>query len=156
MLFRSEGHGSGDLPGTKRIGRNMAKSLKHKDDRLPRHDLILGVTVNGAERAYPMKALTRKGAVLQEQLGDRPIVVLHKPESFLAGAFVRDVNGTLLDFTQNDRGEIVDQQTGSTWNFAGICKSGTLQGTELEPVTYIMEEWYIWVTHHPQASLYSP
>ena len=151
-----EGHGSGQLPGTKPIGPNMKKTLKYLDDRLPRNDLILGVTVNGAERAYPMKALTRQGSVLEDQLGDQPIVVLHKPESFLAAAFSRNLNGTLLDFTQNDRGEIVDQQTGSIWNFAGIAKSGPLQGSELEPVTYIMEEWFIWHTHHPQASLYSP
>ena len=30
-----------------------------------------------------------------------------------------------------------------------------VSGTELEPVTYSMDEWYMWFTQHPQTTLYA-
>ena len=149
-----EGHGSLDLPGKGGITPFMRKGLRHLDSRVPMHALILGVSVEGDERAYPMKRLTNHGRVVQDELGNRSIVILHKPDTYLAAAFLREINGQNLEFTTNDRQEIVDQQTGSVWDVAGVSRSGPLAGTKLKPVTYIMEEWYAWVAHHPQATLF--
>ncbi|MFN9373591.1 MAG: DUF3179 domain-containing (seleno)protein [Planctomycetaceae bacterium] len=150
-----EGHGSKHFPGATLMGGNMLATMQHRSLRLSQHDLVLGVVVNDESRAFPMAELTQNGAVLQEVLGELPIVVLHKPHTFLAAAFSRRHNEELLDFDTNEKGEIVDRQTGSTWNYAGVAVAGPLTGTELEPVTYSMEEWYMWFTQHPKTTLYA-
>jgi hypothetical protein len=150
-----EGHGSKDFPGATFMGGNMLATMQHRSLRLSQNDLVLGVVVNDESRAFPMAELTQNGAVLQEVLGELPLVVLHKPHTFLAAAFSRRHNEELLDFDTNEKGEIVDRQTGSTWNYAGVAVAGPLTGIELEPVTYSMEEWYMWFTQHPKTTLYS-
>ena len=150
-----EGHGSKHFPGATLMGDGMLASLQHRSLRLSQNDLVLGIVVNDEHRAFPMAELTQNGAVLQEVLGELPIVVFHKPHTFLAAAFSRQHQDEMLDFTTNEKGEIVDRQTGSTWNYAGIALEGPLSGTELEPVTYSMDEWYMWFTQHPQTTLYA-
>lgn len=149
-----EGHGSNHYPGLKAFSPAMRESIQVIDTRLPSNALILGVTVNGEDRAYPMKRLTRKGPLLQDQLGDQRIVVFHKPNTWMAAAFSRQLDGKRLDFELNDEEKIIDRQTQSTWNLAGVADSGPLRGKKLQPVTYIMEEWFIWVTYHPQTSIW--
>jgi hypothetical protein len=149
------GHGSEDSPGSEKLGGKMLTTLQHTDGRLGRNELLLGVMVDGHERAYSMAALTANGVVLQEQLGNASIVVFHKPQTYMAAAFIRTVNGEMLDFTLNDQGRIVDQKTGSIWNLAGEAIEGPLSGTKLKACTYSMEEWYIWYTQHPLTTVYS-
>lgn len=151
-----KGHGSEHFPGYDFAADGMADSLLHHDDRLTPNVLVLGVVVDGEEIAYPMSTLTKIGPVLQQEVGVQSLVILHKPDSYMAAAFSRTVNNEQLDFSSNDRQEIVDRQTGSVWNFAGVAKSGPLAGTKLEPVTYIMEEWFIWAAQHPQTRIHSP
>ena len=150
-----EGHGSEDFPGRTYIGKFMFESRQREDDRLPMHSLILGVTVQGEDRAYPMKTLTESGPIVEDRLGDQPIVVFHKPGSYLAAAFFPEIDGQLLNFSCNEQQEIVDTQTKSVWNYAGVAQTGPLAGKQLKPTIYIMEEWYIWVAYHQQFTLYT-
>jgi hypothetical protein len=90
----------------------------------------------------------------QERLGDQSVVIFHKPDTCLAAAFSRTVNCDLLDFKLNEKSEIVDQQTGSIWNYAGVAQSGPLTGTQLDAVTCILEQWYMWAMHHEQITIY--
>jgi hypothetical protein len=59
------GHGSKHSPGTPLLAKKMEETLQRPDSRAPQHDLVLGVMVEGAERAYPMKELSKNGSVLQ-------------------------------------------------------------------------------------------
>lgn len=149
-----EGHGSNHYPGLRAFSPAMRESIQIFDTRLESNALILGVTVNGEDRAYPMKRLTRKGNYVQDQLGNQRNVIFHKPNTWMAAAFSRQLEDRRLEFESNEDGKIMDRQTQSTWNLAGVAKSGPLRGKKLQPVTYIMEEWFIWATYHPQTTIW--
>ncbi|MSR47203.1 MAG: DUF3179 domain-containing protein, partial [Planctomycetes bacterium] len=92
------GHGSEEAPGSAGLGHEMRQSIRHPDDRLPENEIVLGVVVGGDARAYPMKALSAAGGVLNDVLGGVPIVVLHKPGTWLAAAFRAELDGRSLAF----------------------------------------------------------
>ena len=72
----------------------------------------------------------------------------------MAAAFSRQLEDRRLEFESNEDGKIMDRQTKSTWTLAGVADSGPLRGKKLQPVTYIMEEWFIWATYHPQTTIW--
>lgn len=149
-----QGHGERHIPGTAILGPTMGRMILHPDARLPKFDLVLGVDVGGAKRAYPMSALDRAGTFLEDTLGGREIVVFHKPGTYLAAAFLRTLDGKELRFTRGEDGAALDSGTGSRWNAAGVARDGPLAGRKLDPVVYAMEEWYSWATQHPGTSIH--
>jgi hypothetical protein len=148
------GHSEKEWPGAPWLGPTMRRSIRHPDDRLPMHELVLGVKVNGEARAYPMKTLDADGSFVEDSLGDEAIVVLHKPGTWLAAAFRRTLDGRKLEFVAGEDGAALDAGTRSRWNAAGVARTGPLEGKSLEPVTYGMEEWYVWATQHPRTSIH--
>jgi len=149
-----KGHCEREAPGEKWMGPTMKRSILHKDERLPMNDLVLGVIVGDEARAYPMKALDVDGSVLEDRVGGTDLVVLHKPGTYLAAAFARELDGEKLSFTKDSDGAAIDAKTKSRFNAAGVAKSGPLAGKKLVPVQYVMEEWYIWATQHPQSAIH--
>jgi len=57
-------------------------------------------------------------------------------------AFVSEVSGKRLDFTQGSAGLFTDAETVSTWNGSGIAIEGTLIGERLSPVTAVQHFWF--------------
>ena len=151
---RRTGHGSEYSPGSAGLGARMQKSIRHPDDRLPANDLVLGVMVGEGARAYPMATLSAAGPFVVDTLAGIPIVVLHKPGTWLAAAFRSELDGVALRFELDGRGGVREVGSGSTILASGAAKGGTLDGRRLVPVEYIMEEWYIWATQHPGAGLH--
>ncbi len=126
------------------------------DDRLPHNEVILGVRVGADSRAYPLDELVAVGGVVNEMVGEEPIAVFVDSASSLSAAFSREVGGRVLDFRNvgEERLEIVDRQTGSTWTSEGRAVSGPLQGESLTFVTSFISEWYGWSAYHPGTSIY--
>ena len=126
------------------------------DDRLPHNEVILGVRVGADSRAYPLDELVAVGGVVNEMVGEEPITVFVDSASSLSAAFSREVGGRVLDFRNvgEERLEIVDRQTGSTWTSEGRAVSGPLQGESLTFVTSFISEWYGWSAYHPGTSIY--
>ena len=151
-----EGHSCDDRPGRPELGKTMRKSILNVDKRLPDNELVLGVVVGEEARAYPMKALDVAGACLEDELGGTKILVLHKPGTWLAAAFRRELDGKALSFKGGEGAFAIDAGTGSRWNVAGRAVEGPLAGKELPVVSYLMEEWYIFATQHPGASIHVP
>ena len=53
-------------------------------------------------------------------------------------------------------GEIIDDQTGSTWSRDGRATNGDLAGTSLEPLPVRSTFWFAYVGAFPGASVYAP
>src|SRR5262249_40478337 len=51
-----------------------------RDDRLKAYTKVIGLTVGDASRAFPIDAL-EKARVVNEELGAKPILVVHQPKS---------------------------------------------------------------------------
>jgi len=144
-----------------RAGYSLEKSapadVVRRDDRLKAYTKIIGLTVGGASRAFPLDALDRV-RVVNEELGGQPIVVVHQPESDTTTAFVARAGGARLTFEAANAGatHIVDRETRSRWSAYGECTSGRLKGTRLEMLIMEPEYWFAWSEFHPQTTIFEP
>ncbi len=78
-----------DRPGLHREGA--------RDRRLPNKEIVLGVVVGDAAKAYPYRSLIEEPLV-HEEVGREPVIVLLERISATAAAFSRIVAGRVLTF----------------------------------------------------------
>ena len=119
--------------------------------------MVLGVDVEGAEKAFPLDAL-RRVRVVNDQLGEKPMLMVHQPSTDTTTAFIARVKGRTLTFDAANPGAtmLVDRETGSRWNAYGACVSGPLKGSELEPLALEPEYWFAWSEFHRGTAIYTP
>jgi hypothetical protein len=144
-----------------REGYPLAKSapadVVRRDDRLKAYTKVIGLTVGGASRAFPLDALDRV-RVVNEELGGQPIVVVHQPKSDTTTAFVARANGMRLTFaeTNTTAARLIDRETQSRWDAYGSCTSGKLKGKQLEALIMEPEYWFAWSEFHPTTTIFEP
>jgi uncharacterized protein DUF3179 len=131
--------------------------VTYRDDRLKPKTMVLGLDVDGASRAFPLAAL-RTVKVVNEQLGGKPIVIAHQPDSDTTTAFVARARGKALTFSAANANatELRDAETGSRWTAYGECTAGALKGAALEPLILEPEYWFAWSEFHRGTTIYSP
>jgi hypothetical protein len=155
------GHGRFFKPGkAERAGaefmKNFKKSLSRPlDPRLPENTLVVGVEINGRFRAYPLEALDKLGAAVNDTLNGAEILIMHKPGSLLTAVFSRRLGNTSLVFENAANNQIVDRKYRSTWNYDGAAYTGELAGQKLSYVPWVIEEWYSWSVTHPQTEIFN-
>ena len=142
-----------------RAGYPLEKSapadVVRRDDRLKAYTKIIGLTVGGASRTFPLAALDRV-RVINEELGGQPILVVHQPKSDTTTAFVAHANGMRLMFesANADAKELSDRETRSRWDAYGNATSGKLKGTHLEMLIMEPEYWFAWSEFHPKTMIF--
>lgn len=114
--------------------------------------LVIGVESKGTARGYDWEQLKSRGMV-NDDLGGAKIVVTTDPERTSAAAYLRDVDGEALDFKPSDNG-MIDEQTGSTWNWFGTCLAGKMKGKQLTQLQSYQQYIRSWITFHPETSFY--
>lgn len=117
--------------------------------------------------AYPNAVLEEIG-VVNDTVGGVDIAIFWQPglasaldSSELAtgadvganGVFERQLNGETLNFTLVD-GQIIDEQTNSTWNIFGEAITGELAGETLTAVVKIDHFWFSWAAFRPDTRIY--
>ena len=140
--------------GLSGIGEAPGGVLRH-DNRLKPRTMILGLDVEGANRAYPLTDL-RKSRVINDQLSGRPVLIVHQPDSDTTTAFRAQSGGRTLTFSAVNAGvtELTDAQTRSRWDAYGHCISGKLKGANLDPLILEPEYWFAWSEFHPDTAIY--
>jgi hypothetical protein len=124
------------------------------DDPLKPRDLVIGITMNGAAKAYPMARL-QKQAPLADTLGGAAIVILLDASKTAVRAFESSVDGRALTFSaKQDALQFTDAETGSAWDFTGRAISGPLAGRQLRQVMVLKDYWFDWKTYHPDTAVY--
>ena len=142
-----------------RAGYPLEKSAPHdvvrRDDRLKAYTKIIGLTIGGASRAFPLAALDRV-RVVNEDLGGQPILVVHQPRSDTTTAFVARANGMRLTFDEANAAatELTDRETRSQWDAYGTCTAGKLKGAQLEMLIMEPEYWFAWSEFHPKTTIF--
>ena len=131
------------------------------DKRLPPRTLVVGITVDGKSAAYPLSALQKQSPII-DVLGSVPIVVVLGDDNRSVRAFERVVDGRKLELFRETKKEganssvqLIDAETGSTWNFEGKAISGPLTGRQLKKVFVLEDYWFDWRLYHPDTSIYS-
>jgi len=128
------------------------------DKRLTPRTLVMGIELNGKAAAYPLPALQKQSPII-DMVGTVPIVVALREDNRSVLAFERTVDGRRLEFFQkkddkNPEFQLIDAETGSTWNFEGKATSGPLAGRQLKRVFVLEDYWFDWRIYHPDTTVY--
>lgn len=122
------------------------------DDRLHPKTVVIGVTGDGAAKAYPLPAI-QEADVVNDTVGGRPVVVAAAPGDTLV-AYERTVGGAARTFeAAGDRHLRAD---GSRWRRStGRAVDGPHEGTALPPANQFPPLfWFSWLDFHPDTALY--
>jgi Protein of unknown function (DUF3179) len=120
------------------------------------HQLMIGVTVAGQSKAYPIETVLA-AKLIQDRVEGSPVVLVVGPDGASIRAFEAgtDAEGTRLTFAGGE-GEMVmrDAQTGSAWNFQGCAVDGKLAGQCLKEIDAHKDYWFDWMNHHPGSGVF--
>ena len=128
---------------------------------------VLGITINGQARAYPLKILTWHELV-NDELGGVPIAVTYNPLCYSAAVFDRRVEGELLEFgvsglLYNSNPLLYDQRADglgeSLWSqlqFRAIAGPGAERGARLNVLPMQLMRWGEWKAAHPDTTVLAP
>jgi len=125
------------------------------DSRLAPKAMVLGLDLEGVNKAYPLKEL-QKARVINDQFGRQHVLIVHQPDSDTTTAFLARVNRQALKFeAADDRAhEFMDLETHSRWDAYGNCTSGKLKGSHLEALILEPEYWFAWSEFHPGTAIF--
>ncbi|MCH8025441.1 MAG: DUF3179 domain-containing protein [Chloroflexi bacterium] len=123
-------------------------------------EFIIGVDIDGDERAYPINVLSRH-EIVNDTVGGRPLVITYCPLCFTGIVYDRRVAGVdgndsvVLEFgvsgklVMNDL-VMYDRQSNSLWQqILGEGIDGRYKGTRLTPVAATQTTWAQWRDAHP-------
>ena len=139
------------------------------DERLPPMERVISITVDGSNTIYPFSEL-KSSRLVNDIVGSAPVVVFAVGELLSAlddelirnsrllveaTAWQRQIPGRddPLEFAVVDD-QIVDRQTGSTWNVLGQAVNGPLQGTRLGSVDSGVHFAFAWLAFRPDSQIY--
>jgi hypothetical protein len=122
-------------------------------------DFVMGISLNGASRAYPLTMLAWHHIVNNEVNG-KPMGMTYCPICNTAIAFESEVEGNVLQFdvVTNYRANLVmvDRQTGSWWQqLTGKAIQGKLSGTALKLIPVDLMTWGAWKELYPDTRVLS-
>lgn len=124
---------------------------------LKNRDLMIGVSVAGASRAFPYDTVVYEKLV-QDYIGPVPVIVVLAQDGRSVRVFDRRSAGLSATpaFYRIGQGEafLMDADTGSRWNFRGCAVEGRLKGTCLKQVYAIKDYWFDWRNYHPDTTVY--
>ena len=117
-------------------------------------DYIIGIELGDAAKGYPF-VLAAREQVINDMLGELPLVLAVDGENYAVHAYLRNVDGRVLTFSR-EGDMLVDEETGSTWNpINGLATSGALAGKALRPVPYVPAFDEAWYDFFPQTEMYT-
>lgn len=122
----------------------------NKDDR------VLGISINGVAKAYPIRIMDWH-EIVNDKFKDDEVVVTYCPLCGSGIAFYSRVDGKSLDFgvsglLYNSDVLMYDRQTKSLWSqimFKAV--SGPSKGKKLEPIITENTNWKDWKNRHPNT-----
>jgi hypothetical protein len=127
-------------------------------------DRVIGVTVNGESRAYPLLILNCH-EVVNDTLGGVPIVVTYNPPCDSAVAFARTVDGEVLEFgvsgllynsnllMYDRRPDGVGESLWSQLLGRAVAGPAAAAGLRLEPLDTTLIAWAPWLAAHPDTTV---
>lgn len=123
------------------------------DDRINPKTQVLGITHDGSAKAYPLPVVRERGLV-NDTVGDLPVVVTVGPDETSLFGFVRRADGETLSFERTNPRRMTGG--GSTWSVtSGEALDGPLQGTKLEPATDRGQMfWFAWADFNPDSAIF--
>ncbi len=135
---------------------------REPDARLGTKELVVGLKLESAQKAYPFRYLSET-PVVNDRVGGTDVLVVFDARSASGVVFDRRAGERTLLFERAEGGAsgtvapIVDVQTGTLWEgLTGEALRGPLAGQRLVrlPSTHVF--WFAWADFHPDTELYTP
>ncbi len=120
------------------------------------NDVVIGLEINGEIKAYPLSILVWH-EIVNDNVGDIPVVVTYCPLCFTNQVFERTIDGNEVEFgtsgkLYNSNLVMYDRLTESYWSQAlGTAIVGELAGLELNKIPFDVITWKDWKTLHPDS-----
>ena len=136
-------------------------SIQDANKYLEDSELVLGLSINGDVRAYPLQILVWH-EIVNDKVGDVPVAVTYCPLCFTNQVFNRTLdNGQILEFgtsgkLYNSNLVMYDRTTKSLWSQAmaqGIV--GKLAGVKLDRIPFDIAYWKEWKQLYPESKVLS-
>ena len=139
----------------KQVAKLRVTTSAKLDSSLEPRALVVGLTIGDKAKAYPFSVIEKQSPIL-DLIGGKEIVIILGADQKSVRAFERTIDGKTLEFFMKpDSSEIVDAETGSTWDFSGKAVSGELSGKQLDKIATLKDYWFDWKTYHPETQLYT-
>jgi hypothetical protein len=119
-------------------------------------DLILGIRMEGASRAFPYARVVQEKLV-KDRVGAEPVLLVVGPDGVSVRAFRDRISGVAGEpdfYRASGKAHMLDAATGSEWNFQGCAVSGTATGMCLERVAMLKDYWFDWRNYNSQTSIW--
>jgi hypothetical protein len=122
---------------------------------LKSRDVVVGLELGTAARAYPWATLLKQSPVVDRVQGT-PLLIAVGPDGKSFRAFVSRVEGKEAEFFLQSGKEwaLLDTATASQWNFQGCATSGPSSGKCLDRVPALKDYWFDWRNYHPGTTIY--
>ena len=136
-------------------------SVENAENFMSKSDLILGVSINGDVRGYPLQILVWH-EIVNDIVGGNPIAVTYCPLCFTNQIFNRTItDGQTLEFgtsgkLYNSNLVMYDRNTDSLWSQAMAQSiAGELSGVILERIPFDLVTWKDWIKVYPDSKVLS-
>ncbi len=120
-------------------------------------EMFLGICLGDELRAYGFGDMGPE-AVVNDELGGEPLLVVFHEDSQTALPYSREIDGRTLTFYQADATgplpEFRDVETGTTWDLLGRALEGPLQGEQLTQLPAYYSMWFAWSTYWPESTVW--
>ena len=129
----------------------------HLTDREP----VIGLTIDGDARAYPLQVMTWH-EIVNDNVGGIPVAVTYCPLCNAAIVFDARVDGKALTFGTTGKlrkSDLImyDRSTDSWWQqFVGTGIAGEYNGKKLKMLPARLESWKAFKTRHPEGKVLVP
>jgi hypothetical protein len=131
---------------------------------LKSRDVVVGLTINGAARAYPWETLAKQSPVV-DHVNGTPLLLVLGPDGKSFRVFVSRIDARDAEFflqgedpaetsAEKKPWALVDATTASQWNFQGCATSGPAQGKCLDRIPALKDYWFDWRNYHPDTTVY--
>ncbi len=138
------------------------------DAQLPAMARVVGISLEDGQGGAFSLDILRENQVLNETLGELPVVLFWKSGTASAldsgsiadgrdigttGVFSAQINDQVLTFSAVEDGLFQDQETGSTWDIFGNALEGPLAGSSLFRLPHHDTFWFAWAAFVPEGNL---
>ena len=128
---------------------------------LKSRDVVIGLTIGGAARAYPWDTFAKQSPIL-DRVNGTPVLLVLGADGKSFRVFVSRIDGRDAEFflrapesaTDSNQWNLVDASTASQWNFQGCATSGSALGKCLDQTPALKDYWFDWRNYHPDTTVY--
>lgn len=136
--------------------------VENRDDRLKVKSTVIGLDINGKQKAYPLD-LFKKTKIVSNDFQGLSLLLYHDNSTNNTVVYNRKLGENVFEFNmakspffdRNATDIAVDNLTGTKWDLkTGKAIEGNLGGQVLERVHFRNVYWFIWADYYPDSEIY--